>query len=143
MQVLSLLPLSLSSLVATQHFSSFLLHRICQAIYPTHTLSDISHILYSPLPPSMMYLHSHNIWCCGLSHSIFLISVGVSMSPASAWCVMALHGCNIVLCVAALGVRLARFCGRNISNMSDTFNSRQLRLHRQDYFNATVYTDAR
>ena len=46
MQVLSLLPLSLSSLVATQHFSSFLLHRICQAIYPTHTLSDISHILY-------------------------------------------------------------------------------------------------
>lgn len=110
----ALLPLTLSSLLATLHFSE-------QSIQ-THTLSDISHILYPPpsppphaVSPFTPYLP---LWPLTLH-----IPLSVCFDVTSERVVCNVHYAAVTLYFVRLlsWVRLARFRGRNMPNVSDAF----------------------
>lgn len=110
----ALLPLTLSSLLATLHFSE-------QSIQ-THTLSDISHILYPPSPAPTCCISIHTISGAVASHTAYS-SICRHFDVTSERAVCNAHYAAVTLYFVRLlsWVRLARFRGRNTPNVSDAF----------------------
>lgn len=70
----------------------------------------------------MLYLHSHHICRCGLSHCIFLyLSAFFDVTSERAVCNVHYAAVTLYFVRLLSGVRLARFRGRNMPNVSDAF----------------------